>query len=69
MQLPSTSASLASNNIETTVSFSMIKRDSFSVISFVASVSNLKESSASKALTAFSNRFISKLIVMVYTCK
>ena len=68
MQLPSTSASLASN-IETTVSFSMIKRDSFSVISFVASVSNLKESSASKALTAFSNRFISKLIVMVYTCK
>ena len=65
MQLPSTSASLASN-IETTVSFSMIKRDSFSVIS---SVSNLKESSASKALTAFSNRFISKLIVMVYTCK
>ena len=68
MQLPSTSASLASN-IETTVSFSMIKRDSFSVISFVASVSNLKESSASKALTAFSNRFISKLIVMVDTCK
>ena len=58
MQLPSTSASLASN-IETTVSFSMIKRDNFSAISyelFVASVSNVKASSASKALTAFSNR-------------